>query len=173
MLQIGQRKGLSRVFLDQDAWSVPAECAGSRSLARLKQKGNSERKHTHTNSLCLYEYSGPGILVCESVMTGSALKVVWKSQTIFQSVPFVPGEITMNGILQIKALTQIHYGNPLLESENFTKKNSSSRQEHIVFPNIMSEWSCVYLNLQRTCHLRSGAGVRVPDRKEIKTKLTR
>ena len=54
----------------------------------------------------------------------------------------------------------------------FHKKNFSSRQEHTVFPNIMSEWSCVYLNLQRTCHLWSGAGVWVPDRKEIKTKLT-
>ena len=83
MLQTGQRKRVSWVFPDQDAWSAPAECAGSRFLARLKQKGNSERKHTHTNSWCLFEYCGPGILVCESVMTDSALKVVWKSQIIF------------------------------------------------------------------------------------------
>ena len=52
----------------------------------------------------------------------------------------------MNGILLIKALTQMHYRNPLLESEYF-RKNSSSGQEHVVFPNIMSEWSCVYLIL--------------------------
>ena len=58
----------------------------------------------------------------------------------------------MKGVLLIKALTQMHYGKPLLESENFTK-NSSSGQEHVLFPNIMSEWSCVYLNLRRTCHL--------------------
>ena len=58
----------------------------------------------------------------EPVMTDHTLGVIWKSQTIFYPVLFVPEEIKMNGIVLIKALTQIHYTNPILESQkNFTK----------------------------------------------------
>lgn len=115
-----------------------------------QEKGNSERKththtqvrtRTHTHTWCLFQYCVSRISVCESVVTDYPWEVI---SILFISVP---EEIKMQeGILLIRALTQIHSVNPLLESQKNFTENSSSGQEHLVFLNIMNEWSREDLN---------------------------